>query len=64
MNKLNEEETKLKQKSCMEIGTWSNDMAKEALNKVERGPPREFTVKEEEFYILTSQILYSQSYIY
>ena len=43
MNKLNEEETKLKQKSCMEIGTWSNDMAKEALNQVERGPPREFT---------------------
>ena len=34
MNKLNEEETKLKQKSSLEIGTWSNDMAKESLNQV------------------------------
>ena len=27
MNKLNEEESKLRQKSNLEIGTWSNDMA-------------------------------------
>ena len=35
LNKLNEEETKLKQKSSLEIGTWSNEMAKDSIKNQE-----------------------------
>ena len=33
MNKLNEEESKLRQKSNLEIGTWSNEMAQNEAKK-------------------------------
>ena len=36
MNKLNEEESKLRQKSNLEIGTWSNDMAQNETKQKNR----------------------------
>ena len=36
MNKLNEEESKLRQKSNLEIGTWSNEMAADSDNGSQR----------------------------
>ena len=40
MNKLNEEESKLRQKSNLDIGTWSNDMEQnETKQKNKRSRP-------------------------
>ena len=48
MNKLNEEESKLRQKSNLEIGTWSNDMAQnENKQKNKKSRPGNDDIEEE-----------------
>ncbi len=50
MNKLNEEESKLRQKSNLEIGTWSNEMASDSSKNKTSEPSEEDDEEFEEMF--------------